>query len=177
MDRWGFSLLKILTFKIEGLWRNPRRENELQPLLYTFHRAYPNKLWSKYRWFRNSRLPSLLPSLNKRKRWLTVVDRLGAPGDALITANVIRCIKENYPKLRINCITPNPELIRLDPHIDSINQPESFLFFRFILLGANCSKGKTFKCGTVLLEPLEYSEIRIQGKVLYECRRIIICRK
>ena len=107
----------------------PGGKNELQPLLYTFHRAYPNKLWSKYRWFRNSRLPSLLPSLNKRKRWLTVVDRLGAPGDALITANVIRCIKENYPKLRINCITPNPELIRLDPHVDSINQPESFYSF------------------------------------------------
>ena len=177
MDRWGFSLLKILTFKIEGLWRIPGGKNELQPLLYTFHRAYPNKLWSKYRWFRNSRLPSLLPSLNKRKRWLTVVDRLGAPGDALITANAIRCIKENYPKLRINCITPNPELIRLDPHIDSINQPESFYSFDSSYWELIVRKGKTFKCGTVLLEPLEYSEIRIQGKVLYECRRIIICGK
>ena len=104
----------------------PGGKNELQPLLYPFHRLYPRKFLSKYRWFRNSRLPSLLPSLNKRNKWLTVIDRLGAPGDALITANVIRCIKEHYPGLRINCITPHPELITLDPNIDSINQPETF---------------------------------------------------
>jgi len=70
-----------------------------------------------------------LPALNKRKEWLSVIDRLGAPGDALITANVIRCIKENYPNLKINCITPHPELIRLDPLIDTINHPETFYSF------------------------------------------------
>jgi ADP-heptose:LPS heptosyltransferase len=31
--------------------------------------------------------------------------------------------------LKINCITPNPELIRLDPNIDTVNQPESFYSF------------------------------------------------
>ena len=108
---------------------NPGGKSELQPLLYPFHRSYPCKLWSKYRWFQNSRLPSKLRSLNERKKWLTVIDRLGAPGDALISANVIRCIKEQYPELRINCITPHPELIRLDPHIDSINQKEAFYSF------------------------------------------------
>ena len=107
----------------------PGGKNELQPLLYPFQRSYPLKLWSKFRWFRNSRLKSLLPSLNKKRKWLTVLDRLGAPGDALITANIIRCIKENYPELRINCITPHPELISLDPHIDKINQPETFYSF------------------------------------------------
>jgi ADP-heptose:LPS heptosyltransferase len=108
---------------------NPGGKSELQPLLYPFHRSYPLKLLSKYRWFQNSRLPSLLPPLNKKRKWLTVIDRLGAPGDALITANVIRCIKEQYPELRINCITPHPELIGLDPHIDSINQKETFYSF------------------------------------------------
>lgn len=108
---------------------NPGGKSELQPLLYPFHRSYPCKLWSKYRWFQNSRLPSKLRSINERKKWLTVIDRLGAPGDALISANVIRCIKEQYPELRINCITPHPELIRLDPHIDSINQKETFYSF------------------------------------------------
>jgi len=107
----------------------PGGKKELQPLLYLFHHSYPLKLWSKYRWFQNSCLKSLLVSLNKKSKWLTVIDRLGAPGDALITANVIRCIKENYPNLRINCITPHPELIRLDPHIDTINQPETFYSF------------------------------------------------
>ena len=107
----------------------PGGKNELQPLLYPFHRFHPLKLWSKFRWFRNSRLPSLLPYLNKNRKWLSVIDRLGAPGDALITANVIRCIKEQYPELRINCITPYPKLIKLDPHIDTINQPETFYSF------------------------------------------------
>ena len=101
----------------------------LKNLLYPFHDTYPTKLWSKFRWFQNSRLPSLLPPLNKRRKRLTVIDRLGAPGDALITANVIRCIKKKYPDLRINCITPHHELIRLDPHIDTINQPETFYSF------------------------------------------------
>ena len=90
---------------------------------------YPLKLWSKYRWHRNSRLASQLSAMNKRKKWLTVIDRLGAPGDSLITANVIRCIKEKYPEVRINCITPHPELIRLDPSIEAINQPETFYSF------------------------------------------------
>jgi len=107
----------------------PGGKNDLQPLLYPFHRLYPGKILSKYRWFHNSRLPSNLLSLNNRKKWLTVIDRLGAPGDALITANVIRCIKKTYPKLKVNCITPHPELIRLDPDIDSINQPETFYSF------------------------------------------------
>ena len=58
-----------------------------------------------------------------------MIDRLGAPGDSLITANVIRCIKKEYRELRINCVTPHPDLIRLDPHIDTINQPETFYSF------------------------------------------------
>ena len=107
----------------------PGGKNELIPLLYPFCRSSPLKLWSRYRWFQNSRLPSLLPSLNKKRKWLSVIDRLGAPGDALITANVIRCIKEIYPKLKINCITPHPELIHLDPNIESINQKETFYSF------------------------------------------------
>ncbi|MDG1325981.1 MAG: glycosyltransferase family 9 protein, partial [Opitutales bacterium] len=107
----------------------PGGKNELQALLYPFHRSYPLKLWSKYRWFRNSRLQSLLPLLNRKRKWLTVIDRLGAPGDALITTNVIRCIKENYPNLKINCITPHPKLVRLDPQIDTINQAETFYSF------------------------------------------------
>jgi len=107
----------------------PGGKSNLQALLYRFYQTYPLKLWSKYRWFRNSRLPSLLCSLSKRKSWLTIINRLGAPGYTLITANVIRCIKEQYSGLKINCITPHPELISLDPNIDSINQTETFYSF------------------------------------------------
>lgn len=104
----------------------PGGKQELKPLLYPFNDSYPKKLWSKYRWWKNSNLKELLPYLNKNAKWLTVIDRLGAPGDALITANVIRCIKKEFPQLLINCITPHPELIKLDPNIDSINRPETF---------------------------------------------------
>ena len=101
----------------------------LKHLLYPFHISYPLKFWSKYRWWRNRNLKRVIQSLNKANAWLTVIDRLGAPGDALITANVIRCIKKKYSSLKINCITPHPELVRLDPNIDSINQNETFYSF------------------------------------------------
>ena len=43
MDRWGFSLLKILTFQIEGLWRNPG--GKMNSNLFFIHSPiYPNKL-------------------------------------------------------------------------------------------------------------------------------------
>lgn len=107
----------------------PGGENSLKPLLYPFHRVYPLKLWSKYRWLKNANLKNVIPILNKKNKWFTVIDRLGAPGDALITANVIRCIKEKHSHLKVNCITPHPELIQHDPSIDSINGKETFYSF------------------------------------------------
>ena len=107
----------------------PAGKNELQKILYPFHTSYPFKIWSKFRWWKNSQLPKSLVYLNQKKQWLTVIDRLGAPGDALITANVISCIKKQFPRLRINCITPNPDLIKFDPNIESINEKETFYSF------------------------------------------------
>ncbi len=107
----------------------PGGKNELAPLLYPFHRTYPKKLISKFRWWRNDRLSHSIQKLNSKGKWLTVVNRLGARGDTLITANVIRCIKNKYSNLKINCITPYPELIENDPEIDSLNQPETFYSF------------------------------------------------
>ncbi|MFP6899516.1 MAG: glycosyltransferase family 9 protein, partial [Opitutales bacterium] len=34
--------------------------------------------------------------------------------------------KKRHPRLRINCITPNPELVRMDPNIESLNEPETY---------------------------------------------------
>ncbi len=107
----------------------PGGKSELKSILYPYYKVYPLKLLSKYRWLKNSNLTQNLPSLNRRSRWLTVIDRLGAPGDALITANVIRGIKQKYPKIKVNCISPNPTLIQLDPNIDSINKKETFYSF------------------------------------------------
>jgi len=107
----------------------PGGKNELKFLLYPFYKFYPLKLWSKFRWWRKSKLTYLLPQLNYSKEWLTVIDRLGAPGDTLITSIVIQSIKTSYPTLKINCITAHPELIRLDPNIDTINEKETFYSF------------------------------------------------
>ena len=107
----------------------PGGKNELQPLLYPFHQSYPFKIWSKFRWWKNVRLSRSIQKLNSKGNWLTVVNRLGARGDTLITANVIRCIKKKYSNLKINCITPYPKLIEHDPEIDSVNQPETFYSF------------------------------------------------
>ena len=107
----------------------PGGKKELEKLLFPFYTTYPAKLWSKFRWWKKSSLKTKLKSLNKNQKWLTIIDRLGAPGDALITSIVIREIKQHYPRIKINCITPNPLLIRLDPHIDSINAKESFYSF------------------------------------------------
>jgi len=107
----------------------PGREKKLEKLLYPFFNFYPLKMWSKFRWWKNGRLKNYLSTLNTKGKYLTVIDRLGAPGDALLTANVIRCIKKVYPNLKINCITPNPEIICFDPCIETINKPESFYSF------------------------------------------------
>ena len=107
----------------------PAGDIELTSLLYPFEHNFPRVIFSKYRWWINRRLDKVLPKLNRKQNWLTVIDRLGAPGDALITANVIRCIKDQYPKLKINCITPHPELIKYDHSIDSINKCETFYSF------------------------------------------------
>ncbi len=107
----------------------PGGKQELRNLLYPFYEFYPLKLWSKYRWWRNKKLKHKLKILNSKSKWLTVINRLGARGDTLITANVIRCIKERYENLKINCISPYPELIKYDPAIDSINASETFYSF------------------------------------------------
>lgn len=104
----------------------PGGANHLKPLLYPFFTQYPLKAWSKYRWWKNSNLSTTMSLLNGKKSWITVIDRLGAPGDALISANIIHCIKKKYPQLRVNFITPHPELVRLDPAIEKINKPETF---------------------------------------------------
>ena len=107
---------------------NPGGRGELRELLYPFHKTWPRKAWSKLRWRLNGSL-ARLPRLNACGAKITVIDRLGAPGDALLTAIVIHNLKRSFPRLRVNCITPHPELLKLDPLIDSLNEPETFFSF------------------------------------------------
>jgi len=108
---------------------NPGGCSELRQLLYPFYGRLPKKAWSKFRWELKKNLSSFLPILNGIRARITVVDRLGAPGDALLTSVVIHNLKKKHPKLHINCITPHPELLELDPDIDSLNGSETFFSF------------------------------------------------
>ena len=56
--------------------------------------------------------------------------RSARPGDTLLTAIVCRHIVEHYPGIQINCITPNPSLIKEDPHIHRLNGPETYVSLR-----------------------------------------------
>jgi ADP-heptose:LPS heptosyltransferase len=62
--------------------------------------------------------------------WITVHDSFGAPGDTLLTGIVCRHIAGRFPRIKINCITPNPELLAEDPHIARLNGPETYICLR-----------------------------------------------
>jgi ADP-heptose:LPS heptosyltransferase len=57
---------------------------------------------------------------------LTIFDSYRALGDTLMTGIVCRLFKRRFPSLKINCITPYPELLERDPNIGSLNEPETF---------------------------------------------------
>ena len=66
---------------------------------------------------------SLTASQQKEKMAYCLIDRLGAPGDALITAMSSGVLRRVTSVWKVNCITPRPELIDLGPTslIQSIN--------------------------------------------------------
>jgi ADP-heptose:LPS heptosyltransferase len=78
--------------------------------------------WKINHWL--ARRPWLLHLLGAR---MTVFDAFGAPGDTLLTGIVCRHLRQRFPRIRINCLTTNPELLRLDPNIDTLNEPETYL--------------------------------------------------
>jgi ADP-heptose:LPS heptosyltransferase len=86
----------------------------------------PDRVASKIRWQVNTRLVRRPSVLNVAGARLTVVDAFGTPGDTLLTAIVCRHLRQWYPRLRINCLTPNPDLLRHDPNIDTLNEPETY---------------------------------------------------
>ena len=79
------------------------------------------------RWHVNNYLTSHPWLLNLLGARLTVFDVFGGLGDTLLTAVVCRRLKLKYPRIRLNLLTPNPELVRHDPNVDEINQPESYV--------------------------------------------------
>jgi len=70
----------------------------------------------------------------------TVLDAFGTPGDTILTATVCRNIKHKFPKLYINCVTPNPDLLRYDPSISEFNAPPSLPTIKFWYLNLIAEK-------------------------------------
>ena len=83
-------------------------------------------LQGKVRWHLNRWLLRRLQLL-RPGTWVTIYDSFGAPGDALLTAIICRHVARRFPRLRINCITPNPDLLEHDPHIHKLNGPETYV--------------------------------------------------
>ncbi len=86
-------------------------------------------LSAKVRWHLNRWLLRHL-GLMRRGSWVTIYDSFGAPGDTLLTAIVCRHVAEQFPNVKINCITPNPGLLEKDPHIARLNGPETYVSLR-----------------------------------------------
>jgi ADP-heptose:LPS heptosyltransferase len=64
-----------------------------------------------------------LELLNQMGVRFNIRDLYGAPGDTLLAANVARQLKERWPRLKINFITKNPDLVQHDPNLTEINSP------------------------------------------------------
>jgi ADP-heptose:LPS heptosyltransferase len=61
--------------------------------------------------------------LNRIGARVTVRDLFSTPGDTLVTAILCRHLKQRWPRLRLNCVTRNPDLLTHDPHLDELNGP------------------------------------------------------
>jgi ADP-heptose:LPS heptosyltransferase len=94
-----------------------------------------NDLGRKIEWHGNRWLLRNLWLLNATSGRLTVEDQFGAPGDTLLTASICRIIKRHFPRLRINCITKNADVIHDDPCLTELNGPAGFCHLKFEYLG------------------------------------------
>lgn len=103
----------------------------------------PSNLATRIHWHLNNAMVRRLGVLNFFGATLTVEDAFGTPGDTLSTATLCREIKRRYPRLKLNCVTPNPTLLTHDPAIDSLNAPKSFwnLSFSYWYNELNPAKG------------------------------------
>ena len=120
---WACATLFYQDLDINNL---PMPEADINKLRYPFYKHWPAKFFSKVRWKFNEWKNKHLSLLNRFGCKLSIIDTFGSPGDTLITAIIIKNIKDRYPKIKINCITGYPSLLELDPHINSLNEPEGY---------------------------------------------------
>ncbi len=93
------------------LWLRPGPRGQSRPALLAYSLRKRAEHWG----LRNLNL------LNRLGARFTVRDLYGAPGDTLLAAIVARQIKQRWPRLRLNFITKNPDLVQHDPNLNKIN--------------------------------------------------------
>jgi ADP-heptose:LPS heptosyltransferase len=69
--------------------------------------------------------------LNRLGARFSVRDLFSTPGDTLLAATLCRHLKLRYPRLRLNLVTKNPDLLRHDPRLSEINGPLGLFVFDF----------------------------------------------
>lgn len=97
--------------------------------------------------------------------WLTIWDSFGTPGDTVCAATVAREIKRRFPGLKINCITPNPELLKLDPSIDRLNSPPTIVVLRYWYLDIIGQKDGTTNLLAPTLEKVGIQDYRYEAGI------------
>jgi ADP-heptose:LPS heptosyltransferase len=91
----------------------------------------PKEFAEKVRWHVNEWMLRHLGMLSAVGGRLTVIDSFGAPGDTLLAATICRTLKERFPGLKINLRTSWPDLVRHDPCMATLNEPEDYFTLRF----------------------------------------------
>jgi ADP-heptose:LPS heptosyltransferase len=128
-------------------------------------RAWWKALWGKIHWHANEFLIQRPGLLARTGMPLTVVDAFGTPGDTLLTATVCRELKKRHPRLKINCVTPNPSLLELDPNINSLNLQPTFCSIQFWYLDLIQGKDATTNVLKPTLDRLGIREYEYRSQV------------
>jgi hypothetical protein len=103
---------------------------------------------------------------------LTIWDCFGTPGDTLLAATVARIIRGQFPRLKLNLITPNPDLLRCDPHISELNGRPSVLLLRFWYPGIIHAKDGVTNILAPTLAQVGISDFSYRSRVFLEPREI-----
>tara|TARA_B100001093_G_C26860251_1_gene1029781 strand:+ start:15388 stop:16332 length:945 start_codon:yes stop_codon:yes gene_type:complete len=144
---------------------------------YIFQPKYPQKLWSKSRWHLNENIYYFLPILNLSCGILTIKNRFNGLGDTLLQGMLAKNLCLEYPNIRINCISPHPNLLEGISFIHSINNPETFWSIDFWYLDSmDMSKASAYILDP-LFEKLGLQQIVYQPEILFENKDLEIASK
>jgi ADP-heptose:LPS heptosyltransferase len=134
-------------------------------------------LSTKFAWHGNRLILRNLWLLNTVAGRLTVVDQFSTPGDTVMCGTICRAVKARFPRLRLNVITRNPDLLECDPAIDELNGPKGFCHLAFEYLGileGRASKGNVLAptLGAVGIREFKYkARIFLRPEELEAARR------